>query len=238
MEEKSESILGSARKNRDELVASIENVMKQLAQIGEKCNIKLEEYMKRAEEYDINYSPDMEILTQISYLIENLEVVKQKLENLKLEEDTILFDEEEYLNAAEKLIEKINIKVSLSKEEFVKKNEEKIKIAYDKKIETENELKKLRQELEKLEQEEREYKENAEKLENKKNKHRFLKWIYKGEEEDTRYMLSMIQNDIRGGREKRAELEIIEKANHFVPKTEGTNPEEVNHNEEKEQGKE
>ncbi len=238
MNENSENIVESARKNRDELIASIENIIKQLAQIGEECNIKLQEYMKSAEEYDINYSPDIEILTQISYWIENLEMVKQKLENLKLNEDTILYDEEKYLNAAQKLIEKINIKVTLDKDEFIKKNEEKIKMAYEKKIETEDELKKLREELERLEEEEREYKEDEEKLENKKNKYRFLKWFYKGEEEDTRDMLAIVKNDIRRVKGKISELEIIEKANHFVPKTEEVNPEEVNDSKEKEPGDE
>ncbi|MBQ3145340.1 MAG: hypothetical protein IJB90_01995 [Clostridia bacterium] len=216
MNEGNVTIIENARSNRDDLIISIEARIKQLEILQKECNEKIEEYLKNAEENDIRYNPDTEILTKISYWIENLENVKQVLGKLKLNENSILFDDEKYLNAAQELLRKIDKRIEEVKAEFIKSNEEKIQIACKEKRDIDEELEELRMELERLKEEKEEYESWCKKIEGKK----FFKRLFAKEKEYYQDFLEIVNTDIRKVEKRISQIEIRKKANHFVPRTE------------------
>lgn len=138
------SILENGRKNReyliDELQKRIEEIEKIANELKHKVNILLEE----AKRLDINYIPDNTILGNpeenldsrtIYGWIEISKSAKEKLTDLKLDEDTI-FEEDKYINTAQDLLDKIDSRIEQMVIRFKEKNQKKFSEAAFQKIET------------------------------------------------------------------------------------------------------
>ncbi len=215
------NIMNNAKQTKDELISNLENKIaeleKMLVEIEDGSNPTINNYMKMAKEYDVNYVPDKQITKTISYFIENLNMIKEKL-NIELTEKNV-FEEEEYWQKAEKALELINEKLKEEKEKFKKSNEDRFNTADEKKIQTKIELSNLDIDLTRLEstmedliEEKNELQKKMDRIKleflNRKNKSRMT--IISNEILKTRTEIKKINKRI-------TELKIINDANHFNP---------------------
>lgn len=132
-------LMENANENRNQLVESLNGRIVELGRIisyinSEKNNI-IVDCIQRAQKDDVNYVPDRTIVEEFLQLKGDLNTVKEKLQSLSLTEDTI-FDEDKYLIAAEKLMERYNEEIERRVQDFKMSNKKKLEEARNRKVET------------------------------------------------------------------------------------------------------
>lgn len=223
MENETKKLMTNANENRNKLVENVKKKIEELesiiVDINSEDNQVLSDCIKEAQEYDVNYLPDRNIIKDFTQLKFDLNTVQEKLQSLSLTEDTI-FDEDKYLIAAERLLEKIDTVVEKKKQEFAKINKEKLEQGFNKKTEIDIglsnasiELAHIKLDIEDLENQNTElksgliYKLNISLFNKKKN-------AKIGENDDK---LSELYKKKRELETRISKLELEEQAEHFVP---------------------
>ena len=154
-------IVKNSNKYRNELGFKVEEKIKWLKDILIEIHAIIEELKSKAKLYDVKFLPDMNLADKISNWIQNLQIMKEKLDSITITENNI-FDDEEYLLKAQEILDilsKINFKEEIEK--IKEENSNKVDTAINEKKENQIELANLETELR---EDKLSYKQIAEKL--------------------------------------------------------------------------
>lgn len=214
------AILENGKKNREYLVSELQKKIEEMEKIANELEHKINEFLEEAKRLDINYIPDYTILGSSEEALDSKTIygwigisksAKEKLDSLKLDEDTI-FEEDKYINTAQNLLDKIDSKIEQMVIRFKETNKKRFDEAGNQKVKTQIELANTEIEVNELKaREERLLKEkdslNRKVIKGKKTKER-IQGIGKEIEE--------IKSQIEQKDKKNFELMQREKANHFT----------------------
>lgn len=214
-------LIENANENRNQLIESVRNKIAELENIIIDINSEENKIIcnctRDAEQTDVRYVPNRDVIQDFSKLKGDLCDVEKRLQTLTLTEDTI-FDEDKYLIAAEQIMERIEDIIKEKMESFKKANEETLEKNSYQKVELQMKLADSRLELNHVNSE-------KEKVEEETNKikrgivYRIKISIFKKEDpeiienNDKIIELEKKKKDLEA---KISKLEIQEKAQHFV----------------------
>lgn len=223
-EQSIEKIVSSANEYINELINALENIIERLNKKIEGDRIVVHHYIKEAQKYDVNFTPDESTIKKFSLWIDNLMDVKEKLLNLNLNQENI-FDEEIYIKKAEELIGLME-NILGEKNENLMVNKSRFEEACEKKRQAEIELSNINIELEALETQKRELEQENEEIQKQIDKTRFKFFNRKRNavKLSNSETIKDLEEQIRVLKGRKGKLEIASQANHFVPKTEGEDP--------------
>lgn len=131
-------LMVNADENRNQLVEDLKKKIEELediiTDISSEENKTISTCLEKAQQKDVNYVPNRDVVQELLKLKDDLAIVQEKLQNLNLTEDTI-FDEDKYLIKAEELMEKVDSVIEKKIRGFKRLNEKRLEEALNKKIE-------------------------------------------------------------------------------------------------------
>lgn len=214
------SILENGIKNREYLMSELQKKIEEMEEIEIKLKEEMNNFLEEAKALDINFSPDNTILENSENSLNSRNIyswikisknAKEKLSNLKLNEDTI-FEEDEYIKTAQKLLDKIDSEIKIIVIKFKEENRNRLNSAKEQKVKTRRELDDLEIELNELKAREENLQKEEDNLNGKLIKGKKTKERIQSIEKE----IEEIKSQIEEKNKRNFELEQIEKANHFT----------------------
>ncbi len=221
-----EALLMKANDNRNQLTETIRGKIEEIEQIITDINSDENDYLnsclKRAKEYDVNYTPDRNVVQEFLNLISKLNTVLEKLQSLSLTEETIL-EEDKYFTAAEKVTEEVDSIIKGKKQKFTDANQQKFEEACARKRDIEIELSNIEFSLNFLNREREDLEKQNSKLEKGiKGKKK------KAQIQANNARIAEIDKEKRDLEARTTSLKLRGEAEHFVPVTTGQEDEKNN----------
>lgn len=214
------SILENGRKNREYLISELQKKIEEMKKIANELEHKVNELLEEAKRLDINYIPDNTILGGSEGTLDLKTIygwigisksAKEKLDSLKLDEDTI-FEEDKYINSAQDLLDKIDSRIKQMVIRFKDENQKKFSEAFFQKIETQIGLANTEIEVNELKSREESLLKEKDSLNRKVIKGKKTKERIQGIEKE----IEEIKFQIDQKDKKNFELKQREKTNHFT----------------------
>lgn len=138
------AILENGRANREYLISELQKKIEEMEKIANELEHKINGLLEEAKRLDINYIPDNTILGGSEETLDSKTIygwigisksAKEKLDSLKLDEDTI-FEEDKYINSAQDLLDKIDSRIEQMVIRFKETNKKRFNESAFQKIET------------------------------------------------------------------------------------------------------
>lgn len=214
------AILENGRENRKYLISEFQKKIEEMERIANELEHKINEFLEEAKRLDINYIPDYTILGNSEEALDSKTIygwigisksAKEKLDSLKLDEDTI-FEEDKYINSAQDLLDKIDSRIKQMVIRFKDENQKKFSEAFFQKIETQIGLANTEIEVNELKSREESLLKEKDSLNRKVIKGKKTKERIQGIEKE----IEEIKFQIDQKDKKNFELKQREKTNHFT----------------------